>query len=582
MVNKNELSLGEILVQNKIIERSSLNRALKEQEKKNESLLNTLLKLKLAPEDKILTAWANRLTLPLLKLRDLKIDKKMVAKIPVRFVAHYKFMPVQLENKTLTIVVSTPLDIRMLDEIRLNLGYEIKTALTSREELSGAIKKHYGLAADTIERILTQSGLGDSKMMTAIEPADEKIEDIEQLAGDASIIKLVNQIIMEGHKSRATDIHLEPYRGRLRLRYRIDGILYDTNVPPAIKNFYGSIISRIKIMSNLNIVERRLPQDGRCVVNVERETLDLRISIMPTPHGESVVIRILPTQRLYLLADLGLSDSNITLLESLIKRPHGILFVTGPTGSGKTTTLYACLHQLNTDKTKIITVENPIEYEMAGITQINVLPEIDLTFARALRSILRHDPDIMMVGEVRDLETAEITIRSALTGHLIFSTIHTNDAAGGITRLIDIGIEPYLVASSVESFIAQRLVRIICPECKEENPNYPAEVKDELMQALHTTGKSNAKPTIYKGRGCEACNFTGYQGRTAIYEILIMDEKIRKQVLTKASSEGIKKVALESGMIPLRQDGWLKVIKGITTPEEVMRVTPTKETTLVG
>lgn len=323
-------------------------------------------------------------------------------------------------------------------------------------------------------------------------------------------------------------------------------------------------------MSNLDIVERRLPQDGRAIVKVQDQTLDLRISTLPTPYGESMVIRILPVKLLFNMEKLGFSEQDLKIVKDLIKRPHGIIFVTGPTGSGKTTTLYAALNELNTEDRKIITIEDPIEYEMENITQIQVAPHIGLSFARGLRSILRHDPDVMMVGEVRDLETAEIAMRSALTGHLVLSTLHTNDASSGITRLIDIGVEPYLIASSVTALIAQRLVRLICPECKKEDKTISPEIKKLITSNLKV---QDSKVKIYRGEGCKNCNSTGYYGRTAIYEILLINEKIRELILEKASSAEVKKVALESGMYSLSQSGWRKVMEGLTTPEEVMRTT---------
>ncbi|MEK7447904.1 MAG: ATPase, T2SS/T4P/T4SS family [Planctomycetota bacterium] len=573
MTSKTELSLGETLVKMGVLSQPALEQALKEHLKSQEPLIHCLARLKLAEEKKMLEGISQHYRWPLVNLKDIKIAPELVKKIAVKFIAHYKFMPVNLENNVLTIAVSTPPDIRMLDEIRLNLGHELKVVLAGREDIINAIKKHYGLAADTIEKIMIQSG---KTMVNLEEEMLVQIEDIEK-ADDASVIKLVNQILLEGYRRRATDIHFEPYRGKIKLRYRVDGLLYDANVPPAIKNFFPAILSRIKIMSNLNIVERRLPQDGRALVKTEQGNLDLRISVIPTPYGESVVIRLLPTQMLYRLEDLGIDPNNLKILKVLLGKPHGIIFMTGPTGSGKTTTLYACLSCLNTEKVKIIAIEDPIEYELEGITQIQVNPEIQLTFARGLRSMLRHDPDIMMVGEVRDQETAEITTRVALTGHLVFSTLHTNDAASGVIRLTDIGIEPYLITSSVEAFIAQRLVRLICSGCRTEDTANLPEIRKEIAAVLGLDSPQDVK--VYKGTGCEACSFTGYQGRTAIYEILLMDDKIKKLVLRKASADEIKKAAMESGMKTLRQVGWEKVINGLTTPEEVMWVTPSEKYT---
>jgi len=389
-------------------------------------------------------------------------------------------------------------------------------------------------------------------------------EDTEDLAEDASIIKFVNQILQQAYYDRATDIHIEPFENDLIVRYRIDGILYDATIPPTIKYFESAIISRIKIMANLNIAERRLPQDGRINIKVGNDDLDLRVSILPTPYGESVVIRLLTNKMLYSLKELGLSQSDLTILEEMIKKPHGIILVTGPTGSGKTTTLYACLSKINNKELKILTIEDPIEYHLNGITQIQVHPKIGLTFAAGLRSMLRHDPDVMMVGEVRDLETAEITIRVSLTGHLVFSTLHTNDAAGATTRLLDMGIEPYLVASSVECIIAQRLVRLICPECK-----HPINDKKAIARL---GGGISEDAQIYEGKGCDKCKFTGFRGRTAIYEFIMMNDEIRHLVLNHASADQIKKKAVAMGMVTLRQDGINKVLKGITTVGEVMRV----------
>ena len=369
---------------------------------------------------------------------------------------------------------------------------------------------------------------------------------------------------MEAQEKNATDIHIEPYWGKLTLRYRIDGILCDAKVSSNIVYFLPAIISRIKIMSGLNIVERRLPQDGRAKVKIKNEVFDLRISTIPTSYGESIVIRILPTTMMFSLEKLGFSDRDLKIFEELIKKPHGVIFVTGPTGSGKTTTLYTALNKIKAENkgTKIITIEDPIEYELEGITQMQIKSEIDFTFAKGLRSMLRHDPNIMMVGEVRDFESAEISIRMALTGHLLFSTLHTNDAASGVTRLLDIGVEPYLVASSVEAFIAQRLVRVICQNCKEK-----VKIENERFKITEA----------YQGKGCKSCNFTGYRGRAGIFEILLVNEDINKLITQKVSADEIKKKAVSSGMKMLWEDGLEKVAGGITTLEEILRVTQISE-----
>jgi len=569
MLKKNDMVLYEALMEKCLVSKEALEPFIKEAETSQLSLAQILIKNAIFPEKDILSILAGKLKMSFITLKTMPIDKKVIDKIPVKIAAYYKFMPLGLKERTLSLAVSWPMEIKTQDEIRTQLGYDIDVALACEDEILDAIKMYYGFAADTLGRIT--SGVSTQNLASSIqETAQYKMEDIEKLAEDASVIKLVNQIILEAYKKRATDVHIEPFRQGISLRYRIDGILYDTKVPPEIKNFINAIISRIKIMSNLNIVERRLPQDGRAVVKVQDQVLDLRISTMPTPYGESVVIRILPTQMLFSLAKLGLSKPDMQIFEKLIQKPHGIIFVTGPTGSGKTTTLYTCLSRINTKERKIITIEDPIEYEMEGVIQIQVMPEIGLDFAKGLRSILRHDPDIIMVGEVRDQETADIAIRVALTGHLVFSTLHTNDAASGITRLVDIGVEPYLAASSVEAFIAQRLIRMICADCKYEDKTAPKELKETIAKDL---GLKISEVKVSRGKGCVNCNHTGFWGRSAIYEILSVDETIKDLILKNVSASQIKRVAISRGMRTLRQDGWNKVIAGLTTPEEVMNVT---------
>jgi len=393
------------------------------------------------------------------------------------------------------------------------------------------------------------------------------------MAEDASIIKFVNQVLSEAVKERATDIHLEPFQNELRTRYRIDGILYDINIPETIKYFHQAIVSRVKIMSELNIAEHRLPQDGRIKIKINESELDLRVSTIPTAFGEAVHIRLLSPQFFLELDNLGFLPEDLRIVESMIKRPHGVIFVTGPTGSGKSTTLYAALARINSSAVKIITIEDPIEYQLRGVNQIQVNPKIGFTFATGLRHMLRHDPDVMMVGEVRDYETAEIAIRAALTGHLVFSTLHTNDAAGAVTRLLDMGIEPFLVSSSLECLIAQRLVRRICPKCKVPLKNS----RELIEQIARDTGAAADNIVIYEGKGCQECRFTGFRGRTAIHEVLVINQPIRNLILEHASSQQIKQKAVALGMRSLRQSGLKKVLEGETTYTEVIRVTQQEE-----
>ena len=568
MPSKDNLLIGQMLLQENVITSDQLEKGLKEQKITGNFICTTLIRLGFAPEEKVFSVLSRQLNIPYVRLKEHDIDGSAIQKVPAKFASHYKIIPIEFKDNILIIAMTDPLDIRALDDIKLLLGIEVKGVLASEMEILEAIRKFYGVGAATLERIIAEKPLSEELKIQA-----ESVEDLEALAEDASIIKFVNQILSEAIKNRATDVHLEPFQDELRTRFRIDGVLYDINIPETIKYFHPAIVSRIKIMSKLNITERRLPQDGRIKIKLEDEELDLRVSVIPTIFGETVQIRILSSEFFLELKKLGLSGDDLKIIESVIKKSHGIIFVSGPTGSGKSTTLYACLARINSNAVKIITIEDPVEYQLRGINQIQVNPQIGFTFATALRHMLRHDPDVMMVGEVRDYETAEIAIRSALTGHLVFSTLHTNDAAGVVTRLLDMGIEPFLVSSSLECLIAQRLVRIICPKCKIP---LNSEKKDELLRHLKDIEGDWRNIKLYEGKGCEDCRFTGYRGRTGIYEILMVTEPIRELILSHASSQQIKQKAISQGMRTLRQDGIQKVFAGITTFTEVMRVTQTE------
>jgi len=562
------LRLGEILVEKGVITAKELELAIAQQQKTKKLLGQILIEMGLITEKKLLQILAEQQGVAFVELKNIKINEKVLKNVPAKLVWHYKIMPVSIEENVLTIAISNPFEVWPIDDLESHLGLRVEKVLATSEDIMSAIKKYYGVAAETIERLLTDGPGGTTK--AGFSKQETVIEDLERMSEDASVIRLVNQILHQAINDRATDVHVEIFRNDLVLRYRIDGILYDAPVSDNIKYLYPAIISRIKVMAGLDIVERRLPQDGRAKVKIADKEYELRVSAIPTLYGENIVIRILPTIMLFDIANLGVSKSDLQTLGQLTSKPHGIIFVTGPTGSGKTTTLYACLSKLNTRSRKILTIEDPVEYELKGVSQTQINPKIGVTFAVMLRSMLRHDPDIMMVGEVRDFETAEITIQTALTGHLVFSTLHTNDAASGITRLIDIGIEPYLITSSVEAFIAQRLVRVICDKCKE---SYQLSAfSHQHLQEFKLIAEGR-ELTAYKGKGCKACNNTGYMGRTGIYEFLLVNDEIRKLILQKTSSDIIKKKAVELGMKVLRQDGWEKVLAGITTPEEVMRVT---------
>ncbi len=526
--------------------------------------------LGLATAETVYRAVAEYAGVPYVKLSDVTIDQALIDRVPPKFVTHYEFMPVEERDGTLVVALAEPLDTHLIDELRLMLRQPIAPVVSTPEEIVSASKRYYGIGADTVEQLMVEAESAPTGTVDLDAHASEILDDTNV---DASIIKFVNELLHEAIAAGATDVHIEPFENELRVRYRIDGVLHLASVPPNIREFHHSIVSRIKILANLNIAEHRLPQDGKIEATLGGEQYDLRVSILPTPHGETVNIRILSRSSMFLsLNELGLAGDQLELFSQLIARPHGIILVTGPTGSGKTTTLYACLQKINSADRKIITIEDPIEYQLRGITQMQVLDKIGFNFARGLRSMLRHDPDIMMVGEIRDYEAAETAIRCSLTGHLVFSTLHTNDAASAVTRLTDMGVEPFLLASSVLATIAQRLVRIICPSCRTEfTPN------EEVLHEIGVTAEDARGHTFYRGKGCEACRFTGYKGRTAIYEILPFTAPIRELTMQRAPSSVIKETAVKLGMRTLRQDGWLRITDGITTFEEVLRVAHAEE-----
>ncbi|MEW6009420.1 MAG: ATPase, T2SS/T4P/T4SS family [Candidatus Omnitrophota bacterium] len=560
-------TIGQILLSEKIITPEQLEIALEEQRKTGDYLCQAIVKLGYADEKQIFPTLANQLGIPYIYIKNITIDPEVIKKVPVKFVSHYKLMPISFSQDKLTIAMSDPLDVHTIDDLRLFLGLEVIPILAGDNDIIEAIRKYYGIGADTVDNIVRETHSMEKKPIST--KAD--VEDLEAMAEDASIVKFVNQLLIQALEDRATDIHIEPFEDALRVRFRIDGVLYPINIPANLRFLHTSIVSRVKIMSNLDIAERRLPHDGRIKVKVGEHQLDLRVSIIPSNFGEAVHIRILSPESFLELEKLGLSENDLRIIGQVIKKSHGIIFVTGPTGSGKTTTLYAGLSKINRSPSKIITIEDPIEYQLTGVVQLQVQPKIGFGFAEGLRSMLRHDPDIMMVGEVRDFDTAEIAIRAALTGHLVFSTLHTNDAAGAVTRLLDMGVEPFLVSSSLECLIAQRLVRVICPKCK-----ITQKLSKKMLADLGFLIEED-EVTLYKGEGCLECRKTGFRGRTGIYEILIVSEPIRELILNRASSQQIKKRAIDLGMLTLRQDGWQKALAGITTLDEVIRVTQQEE-----
>jgi type II secretion system protein E len=514
-------------------------------------------------EDVFLQRLADVLAWPFIDLPRVSITGEAQKKVSTKVAFQYGVMPTKFENNALQVAVSNPFDAALLNAVQFNAQSGIQFGLAPRDEIEKALKKYYGVGAETLDQ------------MAEDEPIDLVVEDKEITEGDqeASVIKFVNQVIWEAFKDRATDIHFEPAEDELRIRYRIDGILHQTPMPPQLKRFQSALISRIKVMSGMNIAEKRLPQDGRINVRIKGEEIDIRVSTVPTVYGESVSLRLLTRGKIFLsLEKLGFAPKDEQALREIIIKPHGILLVTGPTGSGKSTSLYAFLSTINSVHKRIITIEEPVEYELKGINQIAVRSDIGLTFAMGLRHILRQDPNVIMVGEIRDLETAEIAIRAALTGHLVFSTLHTNDAPSAFTRLIDMGIEPFLVASSVEAVMAQRLVRTICPHCKVEQ-----KVEKNFLRKIGFPEEEIDTAKFWRGTGCEECRQLGYQGRMGIYELLLLNEAVRPLILNRAPASTIAQKAIEQGMRTLRTDGWNKVRAGQTTIEEVLRVTQTEE-----
>ncbi len=495
--------------------------------------------------------------------------KELLAKFPARILLDRRVMPLAENGDGVAVVSSRVFDTTALDELRLATGLDVHPVLAPSAEIERFIKKFLGVGADTLQSLGLTGGDDDVKVLDEQQHEDDL--DLSSAAQDASIIKFVNQVMAEALELRATDVHVEPFESQLRVRYRIDGLLQEANIPPQVRKYQAAIVSRIKILSHLDIAEKRLPQDGRIRLKVAGREIDLRVSVIPMIHGEAVVLRILDRGDAQLgLEHLGMSHRDNTAWEKVLELPHGIILVTGPTGSGKTTTLYAALSKINKSDLKIVTIEDPVEYQLRGINQIQVNTKSGLTFAAGLRAILRHDPDVVLIGEIRDRETAEIAVQASLTGHLVFSTLHTNDAPGAATRLIDMGVEPYLVASSLEMVAAQRLVRLICPQCKQEMPQ--AEV-----EKLRAEFGEHVPQVLCRGGGCRNCQGTGYRGRQGLFEMMPLTDEIRALVIERVSSRVIRRVAVDQGMTSLREDGWRLIREGRTTPEEVLRMTKDEE-----
>ncbi len=516
----------------------------------------------------LLAVGAKSMNLDWLESDDFQFSSETLHGFPAKLIHRHEVFPIEKGTDWLRLAVSNPFDFAAIDSVASALEIEVRPVMASSETVQRLIKKHLGVGSETIDGLIAlQRQQGEIEMLEGLDP--DSLEDAEE-AQQASVVRLVNEILTEAIEARASDIHIESQEGGLKIRHRIDGVLQKQSTPPEMNQFRAAIISRLKIMAKMNIAEKRVPQDGRIKLRVSGREIDVRVSIIPMLHGEGVVMRVLDKSNLkFDLRGIGMPEKVYEKFQKLIRLPHGIVLVTGPTGSGKTTTLYSALSEIKSEDIKIVTTEDPIEYQLEGINQIQVHTKVGLTFAACLRAILRHDPDVVLVGEIRDYETAENATQASLTGHMVFSTLHTNDSAGAFMRLCDMGVEPFLVASTVEGVLAQRLVRVLCEECKE--PYHPS--ASEIPEDFPASHRLDPKLKLFRPVGCEQCRRTGYRGRLGIYELLVTTEEIRQLLTKSTTTDVIKQAAMRNGMETLRMDGWNKVLAGITTIDEVMRVT---------
>ena len=552
--------LGQILLGRRIIAPDTLEDALARAKHGRQRLGEALVGMGAASQDEVLRAVAEQHGLAYLAVDELPSTPPIIKNLSAKYLRQYTACPVAVDGTTVTVATADPANPLLLDDLRQTLGLRVTLCVAPAAAILEAIERAYG-ASTPLQKIV--EGMGSPEAGEG--DREEDVNHLRDMAFEAPVVRMVSLLIDEAVASEASDIHVEPFEERLRIRYRIDGILYDRESPP--RRLQAALTSRIKLMAEMNIAERRLPQDGRIRVTAGGRRVDIRVSTVPTVYGESLVLRLLDRSSVFLPFNrLGFSPRVAEIFDGLIRRPHGILLVTGPTGSGKTTTLYAALDKINSPEKKIITIEDPVEYQLTGVNQIPIRPKIGLSFATGLRHIVRQDPDVIMVGEIRDLETAEISIQAALTGHLVFSTLHTNDAPGAVTRLQDMGAEPYLVASVLNGVLAQRLVRRICDACRAPYQPDPSD--------LLAIGVADAIGIeLSRGKGCDDCHGTGYRGRTGIYELFLITEEARGLILSKKPSGVIRRHAIEQGMVSLRDDGWAKARAGITTVEEILRVT---------
>ena len=562
------MEAGEILLRRGLIDQRQLTQTRSQANGHGDGirLIESAVQMGFVTEEAALRAVGDEVGIDFIDLTEADVDLSLLKTFPQRLIHRQTLFPIRRDHGQLLVATSNPFDLYPLDEVSAATGFSVMPVLASRLEISKLIKRHLGVGSETVDGLVAQAVKDEDAGIELLSEIETDGSELSEMAQEASVVRLVNEILLEAIESRASDVHIESQPSGVVIRYRIDGLLQTQPVPPEINRFQMAIISRLKIMARLNIAEKRLPQDGRMKLKVSGREIDIRASIIPMIHGEGLVMRVLDKGSMkFDLQQIGMEQDTYAAFRKVIDMPHGIVLVTGPTGSGKTTTLYSALLEINQPDVKIITTEDPVEYQLEGINQIQVHAKIGLTFAHSLRSILRHDPDIVLVGEIRDLETAENAIQASLTGHLVFSTLHTNDAASAYTRLVDMGVEPFLVASTVEAVMAQRLLRRLCPACKK-----PMQLTKDDAPEDFPWDKLPGK-TVYSHTGCRECRNTGYRGRLGIYELLITTNDIRQLAHDRVSSWKIVEAAAQQGMISLRQDGWRKVLNGVSSVEEVVR-----------
>ena len=565
--------IGRVLTKLGKVTRDQVQEALKLQRTRKEPLGKLLVDLGYINEGDVMLALAGQAGMRLVEIDPDEISDEAIEALPAETANTYQVVPVEYDPaaRMITIAMKSPDNFRAVDDLRLLMGFKVESVVAPPDHIDAVLKKRYTAQASSMVDVMAE--MDSSEALGALEGRGDSIdlEELAQAADDNKVIRLVNLVLLQAIKDKASDVHFEPFEDEFKMRYRIDGVLYEMIPPPP--HLALAIVSRIKVMANLDIAERRLPQDGRIELTVNNSPIDLRVSVLPTMFGESVVMRVLDRSNVQLSLDkIGMRDDEYATMDTLIRKPSGIVVVTGPTGSGKTTTLYACLNELNEPETKILTAEDPVEYDIDGLVQCQINTEQDLTFGRLLRSFLRQDPDVILVGEIRDLETAQISIQASLTGHLVFSTLHTNDAPSSILRLLDLGLESFLLTATIEAIVAQRLVRRICLKCKEEY--LPSD--EELMELQMR--RSNVEDQVFhRGRGCENCNHSGYRGRRAIFEIMEMSDQMRELVMEQASTNVLRAEARRAGMRTLRESGLMAIFEGQTTIDEVIRETLNEE-----